>query len=270
VDILLWIIGEGRWKPQNFPSTTMDDAQLLWDATQSISNYETLATSLMAQQNGTSWLTESASAIAASPYASPAYGANPSLRQAYYAFCGGAAPGNGSTVVPPTPCSHTNELDASVDAADDAGEAGDGGEAVDASQDAEGGVDAGDRADAGNDSASEASTPPPPATGCDAFDDLDVALSGIDPSSVWLTRLRGSLPASALATDLVLAAGEQTPVSNVHSARQAPTPTTATSSGNGGSGGGCASGAHREAFGSLTLLGLTAASVATMLRRRRR
>ncbi len=260
VSIVLWIIGEGRWTTQNFPAVTLADSQLTWDYAQSVSSYEPLAASLMGQQNGTSWLTEFAGSIASSvSYPSayqPSTTVNPSLAQAYYAFCGGAAPSNGSTVLAPAPCTQASppDADAASEAGDDAAEG-----------DAAAAADGGDAGEAGHDAgafvAPDAGGISPPPTDCDAFDDLSVAMDGIFPDSVWLTRMRANLPVQALGTDLVLAAAEQAPVSNVHSVPEsAPAPTAEA----------CESARDdNSAFGSVTLLTLTGAALATMLRRRR-
>jgi hypothetical protein len=275
VDIVLWVLGEGRWGPQNFPAVEMNETQIIWDSTQEISNYESLAQSLMAQ-NGGSWLTEYAQVIEPYAFSAPTGAPNPSLYQAYYAFCGGASPSNGSQVVRPQPCDQTGALDASFEAAADAdagasdaadADAGasdaadaDAGasDAADASESDAGESDAG-QSDAGQGEAGQSNDP------CQAFDDLDVATLGIDPTSTWLTRMRTSLPVEALATDLVLTATSQTQVSNVHHAQ------ATTAAANEGASGACESSTQRhEAFGSVTLLAVTVAGLAAMLRRRKR
>jgi hypothetical protein len=280
VDLVLWILGEGRWEAQNFPNVTMDDTKLSWDYSRDLSNYADLSQTLMAQNGGRTWLTEYAQAI--DPYASGAsYGtANPTLNQAYYAFCSATGPSNGSSVVRPTPCADASAPDASFDASDDGSEAGDEGDAGEAGEvsdagdaaDADDAGDAGGPSEAGDDAGAEAggddAGPPAPPTGpCQAFDDLDVAMLGIDPTNVWLTRIRASLPPSALATDLILAAGPQTQVSNLHEVTgsaggSAPGQGSQASCETGGQGG--------EAFGSVALLVLTCAGLAAILRRRRR
>jgi hypothetical protein len=51
---------------------------------------------------------------------------------------------------------------------------------------------------------------------CGTIDDLAVALVGLHPADVWLTRLESNLPRAALATDLVLQASQdQTAISDV-------------------------------------------------------
>jgi hypothetical protein len=277
VDLVLWILGEGRWETQNFPSVTLDDTQLSWDYSQELSNYAAVSQSAMAQNGGRTWLTEYAQAIEPYAYAAPSGTANPTLYQAYYAFCGGTgATSNGSSVVRPTPCAHTSALDASFEASNEGSEAGDEGEAGEAGDAAEP-SDAGDAdgeggaGEAGDDAGAEAGGgdaggSAPPTDPCQGFDDLDVALLGIDRTNVWLTRIRASLPVHALATDLVLTAGPQTQVSNLH---QVTGPA-------GGSAPGQTSDAscdtvtrRREAFGTVTLLVLTFAGMAAILRRRR-
>jgi hypothetical protein len=48
-------------------------------------------------------------------------------------------------------------------------------------------------------------------------DDLTLAMTGITPGNLWITRLRAKLPSGALANDLVLeAAPSQNAVSNLH------------------------------------------------------
>jgi hypothetical protein len=255
VDLALWILGEGRWQPQNFPNAVMDDKELVWDSSHNLSNYSTLAESLMAGQNGTTWLTEFAAPISAYAYGVPTTAANPTLYQAYYAFCSGTGPTNGSPVTRPAPCETAAEggsvLDA--DAAADEGGASPDGETRDAGQASDASEDASGEA-AAEDSGGVASP-------CAAFDDIDVATLGIEPLSMWLVRMRAHLPTAALATDLVLSAAPQTQVTNIHEASTSTNPP--------GGAVACASGSRStEAFGSVTLLGVTALSMASILRRR--
>lgn len=49
---------------------------------------------------------------------------------------------------------------------------------------------------------------------CGDLDDLAVAMIGLHPRDVWLTRLEANLPRAALDTDLVLSPGPQVPVDN--------------------------------------------------------
>ncbi len=216
VGITLYVVSEGRYQPQNFPSAEIDDADLKWDRSQNKSTYETVSQGLMAQANGHTWITEYAGKL---PISSSPYGyATGNLADAYFATCrgyGASTSSSSSSGASPTftPCPKTT-VDAggvSVDAGehDDAGDGGDAGDAGDAAADA-------GQADPGSQDAR------PPSSGsrdpCAAFDDLDVAVGGLHPSDVWVTRLRALLPSNALSEgDLRLeAAPSQTPVTNVH------------------------------------------------------
>lgn len=185
----------------------------------------------------------------------------------------GVAPKDGGDPVEPVDAGANGELDASVldsgqtdpDAGDDAGPGSDGGD-VDADDDAGEGNDAGtsDR-DAGR-----ASPPSPAGAECLYLDDIDVALRGLHPRDVWVTRLRASLPANTLsAGDLRLeAAAQQTTVDNVHYA----TVYADEESAGAGSRDACVSAPKRRtAFGSWALAAVGAiAGVAFMRRRARR
>lgn len=221
--------------------------------------------------------------------------ATPGLADTYYSQCrarAGRAAGTGApapsapSAQPFTPC--RNGADAGVasdagaaDASDlDAGDAGngDGGDAADDGADAgDDTSDAGDDADAadaatdadaGDDDAGRATTPGG-SSECAYLDDLDVALRGLHPRDVWVTRLRASLPASTLgAGDLRLeAAPEQTPVSNVHYALVYADEDSAGT----GSRDACVSAPKRHtAFGSWALAAVSAIGALAFLRRRTR
>jgi hypothetical protein len=197
VGITLYVIGEGRYHPQNFPDATWNEGALVWDSAQGRSNYSELTLAAMAQQNGRAWLTEYAQHINLqsldSFYVSGRFGA-PS---GYTGLCknelgimdpdGGLLPQDGSA------------SDAS-DASDT-----DGSDASDAAA-----ADSGTDNDAG----------PTPQNACD---DLIVASRYLHASDTWITRLRGNLPAAALADDLKLeASASQIAVSNIHTAQAAP------------------------------------------------
>jgi hypothetical protein len=286
VDIVLYVIGEGRWRPQNFPEALVDDGQLTLDEATGGSNYEAVAQQLMAQNGGTTWLTEGSGVADLSgwrPGVAPlaSAGSNPGLAPAYFALCNGASavPGTGVPVVAPTPC--PQEAGADVGAHD--GEAGDAqasdaeagdAEASDAeagdaqASDAEAGdaqasdAEAGDAqardAEAGDAQASDAAT-----GACAAFDDLDVAVGRAPASDVWVTRLRARLPVEALATDLRL---EASPTQSAVSPEHTLSPGGLTDSGSKG----CAAARRpRDAFGAALLVGLTAFALGVILRRAR-
>jgi hypothetical protein len=253
VGITLYVIGEGRYRPQNFPEAVIDDFELRWDRSANRSNYAELSQSLMAQANGHTWLTEYAQEPDLSgrgyPYYSGSYyGGNPGLADAYYGLCQSPSTGGGGRTSPCAPV----PPDASVDDADTS----------DAATDAE-------AAEAGTGfSEPDAGIPSYGGYTCPGFDDLTVAARGIT-GTVWVTRMRALLPSNALAEgDLRLEASPvQTTVTNVHSATLYGDESGATSS----TGGACRSGVRgRAPFAGAFVAGLAALAAAGLLRRRTR
>jgi MYXO-CTERM domain-containing protein len=59
VGITIWVVADGRYEPQNFPSFHIDDSQLVWDWSTSSSNYRTLRQQNEAALGGTGWEMES-------------------------------------------------------------------------------------------------------------------------------------------------------------------------------------------------------------------
>jgi hypothetical protein len=217
VGVELYVISEGRYHPQNFPDAQIDFTQLTWDRTQNQSNYETLATAAMAASGGQAWLTEYSGQPQTTPSGLPAQApssngvpVNPGLADAYFNQC---------TTYAPLPCGNGSDA-ASPDAAtpDDAAAQPDG--ALEASA-----RDGSSEASTTTDAAADAPSTPPacpmnPPDACEYFDDLQLALTGLHPGDVWLTRVRAFLPSSVLsAADLKLEASPvQVPVSNAHHA----------------------------------------------------
>jgi hypothetical protein len=232
VGIELFVLSEGRYHPQNFPDAIIDFTQLAWDPSTGSSNYEQLATAAMAANGGLAWLTEGAQPVTL--YTTGGY--NPSLATAYQTAC------SPLTLPPPPSCGGSAE--AGPGPGDGGGDAGEAGSAAEAGTVGDAGV----VAEAGDDDAAGMGmgmgSCQPTTVGCD---DLELATTGIDPTSLWVTRLRANLPYTALGSDLVLeAAASQTSVPNVHSTsiytipNYNPCPSTSgasSSNGNGGSGG---------------------------------
>jgi hypothetical protein len=191
VGVTLYVIGEGRYEAQNFPNGVVDATKLTWSGALSQSNYTTLAAQIM-QAGGGTWLTEYAGPQLLTLQTGPSQGScytqgggvssvygTPTVSAAYYCQCvdDHCAPGG-----------LTDDASADDASPDDASPG-------DASPDAAG--------------------PGCSATSCSTFDDLTVALDGMSPSTTWVTRLRTTLPTSALSQDLVLqASAGQTRVSN--------------------------------------------------------
>jgi hypothetical protein len=57
--ITLWVVGEGRYQPQNFPFFTITDSELAWDWTTNSSNYESVRLTKEAALGGKGWQVES-------------------------------------------------------------------------------------------------------------------------------------------------------------------------------------------------------------------
>lgn len=59
VGISLWVIGEGRYEPQNYGSFVIDDNDLGWDVPNQTSNYKAVRAALTAKGNNSVWEIES-------------------------------------------------------------------------------------------------------------------------------------------------------------------------------------------------------------------
>lgn len=55
VGISLWVLGQGRYEPTNFPTFTIKQEDLAWDWTQNKSNYTDLRAAKTAASNGRAW-----------------------------------------------------------------------------------------------------------------------------------------------------------------------------------------------------------------------
>jgi hypothetical protein len=307
VDIVLYVIGEGRWRPQNFHEVLFDDSRLVWDTLSPRSNYEELAQSLMAQNGGTSWLTEAASQpdltawypghpeLSGQTIGSSAFNgstASPGLSSTYFALCRGGTtvPGTTSTIRQPQQC----PSDAGPDA--DAGDAGDTNDASDATEagndaaaaeapesgvDAE--VDANDASDASTGDVVDAALDAEDAGASDAGDATDAAdgreVSSPDPCAGFDdidVALLGAHPMDVWVTRL----RARLPVyalANDLRIEASPAPVTVSNvhqvppSAPVQSRQGCASGTRpHDAFGTGALVAITALGVGAIRRRRRR
>ncbi len=64
--ITLWVIGDGRYEPQNFPFFALTNAEIVWDWNTNTSNYDTLRTTMEASLAGRGWQVESSLELAQS------------------------------------------------------------------------------------------------------------------------------------------------------------------------------------------------------------
>ena len=256
VGLTLYVIGEGRYHPQNFPDVTVDDKHLVWDYGQNRSNYQELSLAAMAAPAGRGWLTEYAKQSQLGGD-TRSYVNQGRLSDAYYSTCAfGAQPVYG------------RDLDASLggdgSASDGAASDGSADAATDAATGSDAAADGSDAADAGVHPVNDAGTGTcQGGSSCCAYDDLKVATRGLHRGDVWITRLRANLPANALsAGDLRLAPTPfQTEVDNNHYAGTAGSAPRTTGAGLGGR--------TSSAVGSYVTIGLAALALSGMLRRRR-
>jgi MYXO-CTERM domain-containing protein len=63
VGVSLWVLGEGRYEPQNFPSFAIPADQIAWDWNANRSNYTELRAEKTATANGKGWETESSTIL---------------------------------------------------------------------------------------------------------------------------------------------------------------------------------------------------------------
>jgi hypothetical protein len=73
VGVTLWVVAEGRYQPQNFPSYRIEDSELAWDWTQNRSNYSDLRKSKTDAGGGKIWELESSIALSNSNLYLPEY-----------------------------------------------------------------------------------------------------------------------------------------------------------------------------------------------------
>lgn len=242
VGLTLYVVSEGRWRPQNFPEARVDDAKIVWDVAQGRSNYAELSRAAMASGGGRAWLAESADGVGG-------------LTGLYYSYC--SRPPSGGTTGGAPPKDPCPRADAGADAETDA-DAG-----TDADADAE--------TDANATDANAGDAAPDPRGPCAGFDDLDVAMRGLHPGDIWITKLRAELPRSALSEDLRLEPSpSQSAVSSIHTATRAIN-CPANVGGGRRSRYACSTGPADPAsdLGTATLGGLSSFALAMVLRRRR-
>ena len=210
VAITLFMITEGRWEAKNFGNVVAPVDLLSWDFKTQSSNYGELRAKVLEQNGGSSWLTAFAfqGALLSQlsglftfggprTYTSAGNGSFSDTIAAAYVQQGLA---NGETTSGECSGTFTN-----------VGQSG-----LMVSNPCPAGVPFDDP------SCGEVAAGEIDARGlaCGPLDDLAVALNGLHPKDVWLTRLEANLPRAALGNDLVLQpSSAQTSVDNMHQAR---------------------------------------------------
>ncbi len=101
VGITLWVVSDGRYEPQNFPSYRIDDAELVWDYTASSSNYTALRAQHEAALGGKGWEIESSLDVSVSTIQATIL-AGGQVSSGYAYGYGGSAPSNASDDYLPT------------------------------------------------------------------------------------------------------------------------------------------------------------------------
>lgn len=204
VDITLFVIGEGAWVPQNFPHTVVQPQTIVWDFNTSSSTYAVERKNVLAAGGGRTW--NEAFSIKGSllaPLISPVDGSTityqigdafPQTIAAAYIAQGIVNGEDSDSSCVPAFAQQALSLDQVVnpcpvsEGGGGTGGGGAGGGAPMACPEVgKGQVDARQFA-------------------CGKLDDVAVALEGLHPHDVTITRLEASLPRAALATDLVLEA----------------------------------------------------------------
>ena len=183
--ITLWIIGDSRWQPQNFPFFTISDSEISWDWTTGASNYETVRLSKEAALGGKGWQVESSLDLAK-------YSLETAVEQGQQ--FGGQGPQGQSTT------GYLAVGDAGAGDDVDAGEVD-----LDASTDAPIGVP-----DGGYESANEVEEA-----------DFETIFAGISGPNARVTRIRSDIAHTALTVDLnLMASPDQSELTNIHNPTQ--------------------------------------------------
>lgn len=193
VALTLFVISEGRWEAQNFGNTVVPSSLIAWDFNDSSSNYGELREKALAHNAGATWLTAFAFPGALlSPLPGIGFGGRMYVSEIGFGFSNTIAEAyirqgitNGDTmdescldelamvaqskamVVKPCP------MDVLLD----------------------------DPACGANVGESEIHAR---ALACGPLDDVALAMNGLHPADVWITRLEANLPRSALNTDLIV------------------------------------------------------------------
>jgi hypothetical protein len=212
VDITLFVISEGRYLAQNFPNGEINPDKLIWDFRATSSNYATVRKSLLAEADGRTWnnayarqgalLSQLNNPIDQQPITNLVGNQGfPTIAETYVRQGLANMETDTADCVPSFVTFEQSKAEVASLCAPSGGAGGGGTGGAGGSGGGSGGAGGGCVG---------------PAEGqidgnqfvCGKLDDLAVALEGLHPADVFLTRLEASLPRAALATDLILQAAE--------------------------------------------------------------
>lgn len=193
VALTLFVISEGRWEAQNFGNTVVPSSLIAWDFKDNSSNFGELREKALAHDDGATWLTAFAfQGAMLSQLPGLAFG------RRMYATAGGQ--GFSNTIAEAYIRQGISNGDSMVDTCIDNFQF-----IADSKQmvakpcpmdvpldDLECGASVGD----GEIHAR--------ALACGSLDDVAIAMTGLHPADVWITRLEANLPRTALNTDLIV------------------------------------------------------------------
>jgi len=201
VAITLFLISEGRWQAKNFDNKVVPSDLLSWDFKANTSNYGAMREKLLTQNGGKTWLTSYAfQGALLSPLTAPFMGGFRSYGQGFANTIATAYVAQGMQTGETTTSACTDFLNSVASLNMKVENPCPMGAKLDdpaCGTAASGNIDARQLA-------------------CGPLDDAAIALVGLHPSDVWLTRIEANLPRAALAEDLVVeAATNQASVDNM-------------------------------------------------------
>ncbi|HMY15949.1 MAG TPA: DUF2330 domain-containing protein [Polyangium sp.] len=197
--VTLFVIGEGRWQPENFPNVAIPAVNLTWDYASSSSDYASRRLEFLAQNEGRSWLSTYAhvggllSQINNSQGTPSTYQTNTGTVNTIAQFFTVTAYNNSETSDPDCAAKfgeYATSMDMVVDLCTDPN--------MPCADVMPGQIDS--RVFECAPSFDQPDVP---------LNDLKMAMLGQHPASVWLTRIEGNLSRKALETDLTLAPEEK-------------------------------------------------------------
>lgn len=210
--ITLFIIGEGRWEAKNFPNVVVNANDVAWDFATDSSTYSQVRSEVLAQQNGRTWLTPFAREKALlSPLVNfqeqqVSYVDGSTTIAEFYVSTGVTNKETLDNQCASKFAQFADNMDIVVDPCENSGSGGAGGMGGSGGGNMQCMLESG-QIDKNEFVCAAAQINEP-------FDDLAVALTGLHPASVWLTRIEANLSRSALENDLELQPASQSQIDN--------------------------------------------------------